>query len=205
MSPEPVTAQYIYEQLKAEIVAAAYTPGRSLNLNQLAQHFGTSITPVRDAIHRMVGERLVDLHPGGGFRIPVQTSASLHALYRWHDALVRQAMKLPLSAGSREQLAAIQFDPDAPQQIARAATCVFEVLAGSSGNTEYIYAIANAADRLFRARLHECYVMKAVPDETLAIISIAQDGSVTTIRSAVWEYHRRRIRRSDKIAAVMSP
>jgi DNA-binding GntR family transcriptional regulator len=205
MSPEPVTAQYTYERLKVDIVTGGYAPGRSLNLHKLAQHFGTSVTPVRDAIHRMVGERLVDLHPGGGFRVPVPTAASLHGLYRWHDVLVRQALTLPLTAEALDQLSIVEVAAGTPDQIARAATRLFEVLVATSGTAEFLHALGGAADRLRLARLCEPVVMREVSEEMESFVAIAKNGSKTAIRTAIAEYHRRRLRRCSKIAAVLVP
>lgn len=48
----------------------AWPPGERLEALRLADEFGVSMTPVRDCLNRLVGERMVDLKPGEGYRVP---------------------------------------------------------------------------------------------------------------------------------------
>lgn len=58
----PVTAQ-VFELLRAQIIALQLAPGTPLSRPALAESFGVSQTPVRDALQRLEQEGLVVIHP----------------------------------------------------------------------------------------------------------------------------------------------
>lgn len=203
MSPEPVTAERTYSQLKESIVKGLIRPGTVLNLQRLSEEYGTSVSPVRDTIHRLVGEQLLELFPGGGFRLPIPTADGLHQLYRWHDLLIRQAVRTPLGEAQVTGLSALTVEDDSPQHLADITTEVFALFAMAAGNAEFVTAVSNATERLYLARLHEPVVMKDVAREIRLIVDIAINGTAAAVRDAVWEYHRRRLRRVEKILAAM--
>lgn len=203
MSPEPITAERTYQRLKQEIVAGDRKPGLQLNLQRLADQFSISVTPVRDAVHRMVGERLLEYHAGGGFQIPIPTPERLHDLYSLNDQLVRQSLRRPMSREALTALTDANPDVEDPVELARWVSTFFSFAASSSGNAEFVHSVANASDRLFFARLKEPIFLKAMVNETESLLSVAKTGSVSAIHRAIWEYHRRRLRRTTRIASAM--
>lgn len=50
----------MYEDLRQEIVTGTYSPGEALRENTLAERFGTSRTPVREALRRLEQDGLVE-------------------------------------------------------------------------------------------------------------------------------------------------
>ena len=178
-------------------------PGTVLNLQRLSEEYGTSVSPVRDTIHRLVGEKLLELYPGGGFRLPVPTADGLHRLYRWHDLLIRQAVRTSLGESQIAPLSVLTIGEDSPQHLAGITSEIFAHLAQAAENTEFVAAIASATERLYFARLQEPAVMKDVPRELRSIVDVAINGTAAAVRDAVWEYHRRRLRRVQKIVAAM--
>lgn len=58
----PVAAQ-VFDILRAQILALALAPGAPLSRPALAESFGVSQTPVRDALQRLEQEGLVVIHP----------------------------------------------------------------------------------------------------------------------------------------------
>lgn len=54
-----------YERIREAILSGAFEGGRVLSENALAAEFGTSRTPVREALHRLEIERLVERGPRG--------------------------------------------------------------------------------------------------------------------------------------------
>lgn len=58
-------ATNVYEQIRDAIVDGRIAPGVSLSENGLAKDFGTSRTPVREALHRLEIEALVERLPRG--------------------------------------------------------------------------------------------------------------------------------------------
>jgi DNA-binding GntR family transcriptional regulator len=82
-SPEPeagrrvrrvTTAAAIYERLHADIVSLRMRPGMALQEKRIADEFGVSRTPVREALLRLSEGGLVDIYPQSGTvvsRVPV--------------------------------------------------------------------------------------------------------------------------------------
>jgi len=58
-------ATTVYDEIRGAIVAGRIVPGQMLSENQLATDFGTSRTPIREALHRLEIESLVERLPRG--------------------------------------------------------------------------------------------------------------------------------------------
>ncbi|RUM23457.1 GntR family transcriptional regulator [Rhizobium vallis] len=68
------TAAAIYERLHADIVSLRMPPGMPLQEKRIAEDFGVSRTPVREALLRLSEGGLVDIYPQSGTivsRVPV--------------------------------------------------------------------------------------------------------------------------------------
>ena len=203
MAPEPLAAERTYQSLKRGIVAGEYRPGSSFNLQRLSDEFGTSITPIRDAIHRMVGERLLGVLPGGGFHLPIPTADQVRDLYAWHDQVIRMALQGNLPEDAFSDLPEKVPDQDAGGELAALTTRLFGMAAAASGNGEVVSAVANASDRLSLVRLREPLLLTAMTEELHRLIALARSGRSSALRVAVREYHRRRLRRVERIALMM--
>ena len=57
----------IYGRLKAMVVGFGIRPGERLNEVALSRELGASRTPLREALNRLMAERLVEFRPGAGF------------------------------------------------------------------------------------------------------------------------------------------
>ena len=55
----------LYEEIREAILSGRYAPGQVLSENALATEFGKSRTPVREALHRLEIETLVERVPRG--------------------------------------------------------------------------------------------------------------------------------------------
>lgn len=58
-------ASSVYDRIRDAILSGAFSDGRLLSENSLAAEFGTSRTPVREALHRLEDERLISRGPRG--------------------------------------------------------------------------------------------------------------------------------------------
>jgi len=68
------TADAIFNQLYADIVSLRMPPGMALQEKKIAEEFGVSRTPVREALLRLAEGGLVDIYPQSGTvvsRVPV--------------------------------------------------------------------------------------------------------------------------------------
>ena len=65
-STRPTRADDVYRRLRAEILDLNLSPGDQLDEDQLAQSFGVSRTPVREALRRLAADNLVTSRPHRG-------------------------------------------------------------------------------------------------------------------------------------------
>jgi DNA-binding GntR family transcriptional regulator len=63
---EPGGTDGVYERLRREIIAGRYSPGSRLVEERLAQDYGVSRTPIRQALARVAQEGLVRIYPHRG-------------------------------------------------------------------------------------------------------------------------------------------
>ncbi|CAM8668291.1 GntR family transcriptional regulator [Sphingobium cupriresistens] len=201
MSPEPVTADRIYRRLKQDVLDGILKPGTPLVVQALADHYGVSISPVRDSAHQLVGEQLLASNQGGGFVVPLVTADMLRDLYTWHGYLVRHALKARAPAqGDLVPVEALErHGPLHPRQLRDAASSLFSFIGSRPKNAVHSRAIMMAGDRLAIARLHEPLVFDNVQEELLSIWNLTKIGRDAAIREAIWAYHRRRIRRASTV------
>lgn len=69
-----------YEALKHALISGQFVPGQKLKLRTLAEALGMSITPVREAIHRLTAERALEASANRSVRVPPMTRAKLFEL-----------------------------------------------------------------------------------------------------------------------------
>lgn len=195
MSPEAVTAERIYLDLKGEMLHGRFLPGIALNVQAIADEHGMSISPVRDGLQRMIGERLLVARAGGGFECPRLSEDAARDLYLWHDQLVRWAIGRRRGLVGRidllEEIA--RLDPDDQVEIASLTAELFYRIGEASGSIEHMLAIRAAGERLHVLRLHETSLENRKA-ELKRLAALAKGGQVAPLRRAISLYHRRRMR-----------
>jgi len=70
----------VYKQLKHQLMIGALKPGESLTLKSLSNSFGVSQTPVREAILRLVSDRVLSLIHGRSATVPILSIAEFSEL-----------------------------------------------------------------------------------------------------------------------------
>lgn len=68
---------HVRSALRSDILSGKWAPGEKLQLTDLSSHYQTSSTVVREALTRLVGDRLVLLKANRGFFVPVLSLAEL--------------------------------------------------------------------------------------------------------------------------------
>ena len=63
----------VYDQLRDGLTAGGFTPGQKLTFRSIAGSLGVSMTPVREAIRRMVAEGAFEMQPSRSVRVPLLT------------------------------------------------------------------------------------------------------------------------------------
>jgi len=73
-------AEDVYESLRSDILFGRRLPASRLQLNDVAEEHGVSLSVVREAVTRLASEDLVDASPQRGFRVRPLSVEHLHDL-----------------------------------------------------------------------------------------------------------------------------
>jgi DNA-binding GntR family transcriptional regulator len=81
LTPSPTSSLRVSEALREAILSGEFGPGERLRTESLAKRFGSSRTPVREALVQLEGEGLVDIEPRRGALVRSFASSDLIDLY----------------------------------------------------------------------------------------------------------------------------
>lgn len=86
-----------YDEIKASLIAGQFQPGQILVLRSLADNYGISTTPVREALQRLVGERQLMMLANRSIAVPAWDADKFVELFRIRCALEGLAGELAAS------------------------------------------------------------------------------------------------------------
>ena len=92
-------AEQIYDTLKGDLLAGAFAPGAALLTRELLARYGCGISPLREAIARLVGEDLLIASGHRGVRVPLPSVADLNETYRIRTLLECEALRRAIQHG----------------------------------------------------------------------------------------------------------
>lgn len=73
--------QAIYQRLKDRILEGKFAPGQRLIIDDIAEEFGLSIIPVREALQSLQAERLVEIQPHVGATVSPITRENIEEVF----------------------------------------------------------------------------------------------------------------------------
>jgi len=82
----------VYQPISERILRGDLLPGANLSENQLADEFGVSRTPVREAVRLLVGDGLVAVSPGRKMRVVLPTIKDIHEVYDFRSIIECEAV-----------------------------------------------------------------------------------------------------------------
>jgi DNA-binding GntR family transcriptional regulator len=106
--PRAYLADTVYEALRRAIVEREFDPGEPLTEQDLSKRFGTSRTPVREALAKLERDRLVRVVPKKGAFVRTISHDEIRELYQVREALEALAVRLAASRLDREELAGFE-------------------------------------------------------------------------------------------------
>lgn len=192
------TFERVYLALKEQLGSGRYAAGEHLEPAALSQDLCASITPVRDALHRLVGEGLAEAPRGDGFRSPFITEVGLRHLYRWNASLLDLATRPRFT---RACLAG-SSDVDSGDPLSRTEQ-LFVAIAACSGNPEHVAAIVRLNERFRPVRRAERDLFPQLEHATEEMAACFAGGSAGPLRRAITLYHRKRQRLAAEIVAAL--
>jgi len=193
---DAVTQDRVYRALKTEYLAGEFSLGERLELQPAADRLRSSKTPVREAIHRLIGEGLVEADPGGGFRIWRPAPADLAELYGWNHHLLGSPIGYSKPAERVLRLRALKTlqPPARPFEIVQRTSALFLSFAEGIGNGEAMRAVAHLNERLLYVRLSESADVERAARELHGLVE-GVEGSTPDLRRRLRAYHQRRVGR----------
>jgi DNA-binding GntR family transcriptional regulator len=160
MSPPKESAgkQAIYKQIRTAIITSRMKPGERLVIEQLKSDFGTSVTPIRDALLMLSQEGLLTIKPRSGYYVTRVTLKELTDMLDLRAILELAAVELAAANITRDEIARLKnvhagytTDTDEAYWRYTEENRTFHYLvARASGNRELARQIGHLHDRLAR-------------------------------------------------------
>ncbi|MEH3106430.1 MAG: GntR family transcriptional regulator [Sphingomonas fennica] len=98
-------AERAYAQLRTALMNGSFLPGQKLTIRKLAALLGISATPARDAISRLVSERILETDANRNVSVPLPDVERLQEIY-----VVRIALEGPAAALGTPRLTDDEID-----------------------------------------------------------------------------------------------
>ncbi|MFM8155654.1 MAG: GntR family transcriptional regulator [Actinomycetes bacterium] len=106
ISEKPPTAQEnVLRELRSDIVHGVLAPGSQVVQEALAQRYGVSRVPLREALKILEGEGLVNYHPHRGYFVMELSADDLLEVYRLRSILEAEALRAAVPALTEDDLA----------------------------------------------------------------------------------------------------
>lgn len=191
---EAHATQHAYKRLRQAILTGTLPQSERLDVSALSRALGLSATPVREALFRLWGERLLEPHSIGGFRVPPPTEAELTACYSLTRDLTLCALGQATFIGSPPDYG------DRARNYEQRARQVIGAIARATDNPEYEAVVASVSDRLASARCVEEAVFPRAAIEVADMEAALAMGERSKLRRSIAAYHRRRISKASRIA-----
>ncbi len=137
----------IYATLRSEIILGHRKPGERMAVDGLKARFGTSVTPVRDALQMLNQEGLITIKPRSGYFITQITLKALRDMLELREILETAAVERAAETITDAQLVALK---KVHAGYTGENTRFHYLLAQASGNQELALALRGLHDRLAR-------------------------------------------------------
>ncbi|WP_206240147.1 GntR family transcriptional regulator [Novosphingobium terrae] len=164
-------------------------PGDRLDPALLAERLSASATPVREALHLLTGEGMVEARSSGGFNLPFLEERSLQHRYDWSAQLLTLAVRYwPRHPREIDGIQLAYHGVD----IATRTGDLFARIGRRSTNPEHGRAIVQLNAKLHRVRLAESHVIEDGDKELVDLLARIADLDHGAIQRNIAQYHRRR-------------
>ena len=152
------TKHTIYRKIRQDIITGQKKPGERLSVGNLKEEFGTSITPVRDALQMLNQEDLVTIKPRSGYYVTLVTLKELYDMLEMREILELAAAGMAAEKITPDQIKALESvhagytdeNEDSYSRYIKENNRFHTLLAKASGNDELAGQIGRLHDRLAR-------------------------------------------------------
>jgi len=189
----------VYHELRDAIMTARLRPGEAITLRGLAEELGTSAMPIRDAVHRLVSVRALEVLSNRTVRVPVLLQERFAELTHVRRVLEAAAAEAATARMTTENIAALE----ASNRAMETALKRNDVRATFRENRAFHFALYHAAGNdLLVSMIGDLWLLAG------PYLSLSWDGTSGKQKSAaavVPNYHRaliKALRSKDGAAAA---
>jgi DNA-binding GntR family transcriptional regulator len=188
-----------YRETRGRILDGHYRPGAPLSELRLAETYGMSRTPVREALSRLHQEGWVERIPSRGYFVARVTLRAIHDSFE-----VRRLLEGAAAAAAARVATAAEIDELARLVAAEAALNPTSLAATSSANRQFHLAIAAAShnqlaaeliahcmatmDRVLALGVNALPLMRGTSDEHQAIVDAISRRDADRAKQAMEEH-----------------
>lgn len=180
MSEEPLRTPQLWEavveRLRAAILSGELGAGSKLVETELADRFGTSRGPIREAIRELAREGLVAELPRRGTIVSTLTSHDLAEVYGVREALDAAACKAAIGRASDEELASLERELELMESAWRAGA---DYLVGAAHDLAFHRSLVALAGNERMAAIEDQMLT-----QTMLLLRTAAEGN-PTLRTAI--------------------
>jgi DNA-binding GntR family transcriptional regulator len=156
--PDATSKRRIYSEIRRSIIVGHHEPGERLDLEAMTKVYGTSVTPVRDALQMLSQEGLVTIKPRSGYYVTHVTLKQLRDMLELRKILEVASIKRAAARITEEQLQELEQvhagytgeNVESYDRYMEENRCFHCLIAEASGNQELAKALAHLHDRLVR-------------------------------------------------------
>ncbi len=98
----------VYNELRNFLMVGGVQPGEKLTLRQLTAAFGTSLMPVREAVHRLAAEGALEVLPNRAIRVPMMLRTRFDELVQLRIMLEGLAVASAATKISKEAIVQLE-------------------------------------------------------------------------------------------------
>lgn len=109
-------SEHVFRSIQAAIVKGDIAPGSKISEQELASAYGISRGPLREAIHRLEGQKLLVRVPHVGARVVSLSERELVELYEIRESLEGMACRLAAERMTEEEIEGLRKILDTHQQ-----------------------------------------------------------------------------------------
>ncbi len=182
----------IYKELRRSIIVGHRQPGERLDLDALTESYGTSVTPVRDALQMLSQEGLVSIKPRSGYFVTHITLKQLRDMLELREILEVASIERAVVRITEEQLEQLEHvhagytgeDDESYDRYMDENRCFHYLIAQASGNQELAEMLGHLHDRLARFMVL-CRAGETLEPRHALLIEALRTREVATARQAI--------------------
>ncbi|MBU0703271.1 MAG: GntR family transcriptional regulator [Chloroflexi bacterium] len=190
--PDNTSKSLIYKELRRSLIVGHREPGERLEPEALAQSYGTSVTPVRDALQMLNQEGLVTIKPRSGYFVIHVTLKQLRDMLELREILETASVERAATRITEKQLEQLEHihagytgeDDESYDRYMDENRRFHYLVAQASGNQELADTLGHLHDRLVRFMVM-CRVGETLEPRHALVIEALRANDAAAAREAI--------------------